>query len=99
MQNEFDAMEDLLRPIQIIGVNGIDKDTKESFLLERDLPWLLDTRSENVWATWNVAYRDLLILDDENKPVAVFNLTELNLSDTDLYEQVKQTFVDLAQAP
>ena len=98
MQDEFDAMTELTRPIQIVGLNGIDKDTKDSFVAERDLPWLLDTAEDDVWSQWKIAYRDLLILDPENKPVAVFNLTQFNLSDVH-YDTVKDTFLDLADAP
>ena len=32
----------------------------------RDLPWLQDTASANVWGAWNVTYRDVVVLDADN---------------------------------
>ena len=92
MQDEFDAMDELPVQIKIIGLNAIDRSTRDSFLEDRDLPWLQDTEQERVWQQWNIQYRDLLILDTENRSVAVFNLTSTNLS-TDDYETVKAEFL------
>ena len=94
MQDEFDEAG---LPIAIIGLNGIDKDTKTDFLEERDLPWLLDTDEQDVWNQWHIQYRDLLILDAENQPLEVYNLTNYNLS-TDAYDTVKNSLIDLAEA-
>lgn len=39
------------------------------------LPILQDTAADDVWGKWVVTYRDVVVLDRENKRIAVFNLT------------------------
>ena len=97
MQNEFDAMSDLALGIKIIGLNEIGRSTNDSFVEGRDVPWLQDNSEQNVWERWGIRYRDLLLVDAENRAVAVFNLTATNLG-TDDYEVVKAEFLDLAKA-
>ena len=95
MQDEFDSLTEGL-DIQIIGLNANGKTTKDSFTSERDLPWLQDTTEASVWKEWGIRYRDVLILDENNEPKVVFNLTETNLSDNQHYDTVKTAFQDLA---
>ena len=47
----------------------------------RDLPWLQESSDDDVWGDWSVTYRDVIILDHENRPVDVFNLTTYDLSE------------------
>ena len=42
----------------------------------RTLPWLQDVTAQNVWGTWEVGFRDVVICDDENHFAEVYNLTE-----------------------
>ena len=95
MQDEFDAMDNLPVDIKIIGLNEIGEGTKDSFVEERDLPWLQDNEEEMVWLNWNIRYRDLLILDTENRSVALFNLSGTDLRSSD-YDIVKAKFIELA---
>lgn len=56
----------------------------------RDLPWTQDTVVENVWVDWQVAYRDVIVLDVDNIPVAVYNLTSNDLANPANYAALKQ---------
>jgi len=55
----------------------------------RSLCWLQDTVTDNVWIAWDVVYRDVIILDRDNVPVAVFNLTDHNLAIPEEYAALK----------
>ena len=61
-----------------------------------DLPLLQDTEDANVWDSWDVTYRDVIILNDENERVAVFNLTTYSLSDDDNYEALRSLLISTA---
>ena len=47
---------------------------------DRALPWLQDTVDQDVWNRWQVTFRDVRILDAQNRLYAVFNLTQYDLS-------------------
>jgi len=56
----------------------------------RDLPLTQDTLAENVWVDWAVTYRDVVVLDVDNIPVAVYNLTANDLANPVNYAALKQ---------
>ncbi|MHC4924562.1 MAG: hypothetical protein ACYTG4_10875 [Planctomycetota bacterium] len=67
--------------ISILGVNGIGYESGNAAVTAgRDLPWLQDVAESNSWVAWGITYRDVLILDRQNRPVATFNLTENDLN-------------------
>jgi hypothetical protein len=78
--------------ISIVGVNqvGYGGCTPEqedwecsgnaAMCLERDLPWLQDQAEILVWNTWGVTYRDVMVVDPDNRLVAIYNVTDHNLS-------------------
>jgi hypothetical protein len=45
----------------------------------RDLPVAQDTYPDHVWDDWQVVYRDVTILDEDNVQVATYNLTSNDL--------------------
>jgi len=51
-----------------------------------DLPLLQDTVKDDVWTSWEVTYRDVVILDEDNHQVDVFNLTANDLNDPANYQ-------------
>lgn len=55
----------------------------------KDIPWLQETADEPAWADWDVTYRDVIILDGDNVPVAVYNLTAHDLGSAVNYQQLK----------
>lgn len=62
------------------------------------VPWLQDTTNQAVWARWQIAYRDVLILDSFNRPVARDNLTSHDLGNPLHYDALKRAFLQLAVA-
>ena len=88
---------ELPHPVQILGINEAGYDAYNDYMtFGRNLPWLQDTYSAHVWSTWEVAYRDVVVLDEDNYRYTVYNLTEHDLSDPDNYETLKQILVDAA---
>jgi hypothetical protein len=84
--------------VTILGINEIGLEDGNAFITQgRDLPWLQDVPEQNVWETWGIAFRDVVILDGENKVVAVFNLTQQNLGDPANYAALKSQFESAAQ--
>ena len=90
MQDQFTAEG---KNISMIGVNqfGFDSSNDEITLLG-DLPWLQEEDGDNVWASWSVTYRDVIILDKENKIVDVFNLTNQDLENSEHFSNLKDLF-------
>ena len=96
MQAELDA-EGLPIEVQILGINAAGLEAGNATITAgRTLPWLQDTAADNVWATWNVAWRDVWILDTNNVPVAVYNLTEHTLADPAQYAELQQMLTNVA---
>lgn len=56
----------------------------------RVLPWLQEVKGDAVWSDWGVTYRDVVVLDGENKVTGVYNLTEHDLSDSGNRDALKQ---------
>jgi hypothetical protein len=85
--------------VEILGINQVgDSAFNDLVISESQLPWLQDTQTENVWARWQVVYRDVRILDARNQVHAVFNLTDNDLADADNREALKQLFLQAAKA-
>ncbi len=96
MQAEFDAQE-TVRPIQILGVNDIGLEVGNAGITaNRTLPWLQPPAGEDVWALWQVAYRDVVILGPDNEQVGTFNLTVHDLSDPTNYTELKNQLLNAA---
>lgn len=96
MQNELNAL-DLPVDVQIIGVNEAGYESGNDTMTDgRDLPWLQDTDDAMVWDTWDVAFRDVIIVDERNVEIARFNVTSNSLSSDANYEALRDLFVDAA---
>ena len=96
MQAELDAGGDSAA-IAILGVNGIGLESGNASVTSgRVLPWLQDTEAQAVWESWQVTYRDVVILDGENHRVGVFNLTAHDLAEPGEYAALRQMLLDAA---
>ena len=96
MQNELLA-ENSASTISILGINKIGSESGNSAICNgRDIPWLQDTVNDEVWLEWQVTYRDVLILDENNVPVAVYNLTQHDLNNPSNYAALKALLLDVA---
>jgi hypothetical protein len=83
--------------VQLLGVNGAGLESGNAYVTNgRTLPWLQDVADQQVWTSWAVAYRDVIVLDAENKPIAVYNVTTHNLADPANYAALKQILIDAA---
>jgi hypothetical protein len=98
MQNELDAVATTL-PIDILGLNAIGLEAGNAAICSgRDLPWLQpDVTTEDPWLDWGVTWRDVWVLDADNVPIAVYNLTSHNLADPLHYEELKALLLTAAQ--
>jgi len=80
-------------PVQILAVNeaGYESSLNQMSALG-DLPVLTDRANNAVWDSWDVTYRDVVILDGKNECYAVFNLTNTSIQDPDNYAELKALF-------
>jgi hypothetical protein len=84
--------------IQILGINEVGEEREnEAMYAGRSLPWLQETTEQRVWEDWDVTYRDVIILDAENKPHAVFNVTIHDLSKAVNYDSLKALLLEAAE--
>ena len=58
-----------------------------------DAPVLQDTDDELVWESWEVTYRDVYILDGENRLHDVYNLTGYSLAVPENYDELRSMFI------
>ena len=76
--------------IHLLGVNQHYAVTGNVLNCEgRDIPWLQESQTTNAQTSWEAEYRDVVVLDADNIPVAVYNLTAHNLSDPANYDELK----------
>jgi hypothetical protein len=79
--------------IEILGVNDKNDASFAAWMAEgRKLPVLQDTAAADAWTAWNVTYRDVRIVDPQNRLAAVFNLTQNPLDSAANRETLKQFF-------
>lgn len=77
--------------IRIVGNNQIGAEgSNPTIVAGRDIPWTQDTAAQHVWTQWRVVYRDVIILDTDNVPVGVFNLTSHDLANPVHYATMKE---------
>jgi hypothetical protein len=90
-----------MQAIHILGVNarGAEADN-ETISAGRTIPWLQDTAAQNVTdGTWHVTNRDVVILDSQNRQVAVFNCTTYDLAVAENYAALKALMLQAAHRP
>ena len=87
-------------PVTIIGINEDghqvdDYNAPSAFCDDRDLPFL-EENDEDIWKAWLVRYRDVVVLDENNEVIGVFNLTDNDLSEADNFETLRDGLVTAA---
>ncbi|MCA9726199.1 MAG: hypothetical protein R3E12_02475 [Candidatus Eisenbacteria bacterium] len=86
-------------PIQILGVNAIEQEPGNASICDgRDIPWLQETTASPIWAPWNVAYRDVVVLDRNNEIALVFNLSHYSLAYPGNYAALRDSLLEVAAA-
>lgn len=63
----------------------------------RTLPFLQDTVEVDAWGSWQVEWRDIVILDANNEVVGVMNLTDYDLEVQENVELLRELVAE-AQA-
>ncbi|MCA9750694.1 MAG: hypothetical protein KC591_00765 [Gemmatimonadetes bacterium] len=67
--------------LQIAGINPAGLESGNSSITAgRDLPWLQETATDDVWGDWAVTYRDVVILNEANERIEAYNLTVHDLA-------------------
>lgn len=85
------------RAVQILGVNQMGLESGNAATCEgRTIPWLQETADHPCWESWQVMWRDVVILDGENQRAGVFNLTPHDLADPANYDTLKAMILRVA---
>ena len=72
-------------------MNSIGLESGNAAMCENaDLPWLQDVVAVKAEEAWNPVYRDVIILDENNVPIEVYNLTDSNFFPDE--EKVENTY-------
>lgn len=58
------------------------------------LPWLQDVTSQNVWLSWGVEYRDVIIVGRDGTRRDLYNLTLHDLSNAEYLATFKKKLLD-----
>jgi hypothetical protein len=81
----------------VLGVNAVGQEADNAIMCQgRTIPWLQDVGSQQVWTSWRVTYRDVVVLDQRNQVTAVYNLTAHDLADPVNRETLKGLIRDAA---
>lgn len=103
MQQELRDTYPALR-IQLLGVNDKGHEAgNPSVTANRTLPWLQDVDGNSdgtadVHASWEVTFRDIVILDGSNAKVGVYNVTSHDLANAANFATLREMLVDAAMA-
>ena len=99
MQAEPD-LAGLALEVRILGVNGIGEESGNAAVcVGRSIPWLQDEAAVDVYTSWAVTYRDVIILDAENKVAGIYNLTSNDLGVSANYDALKAMLIHAASSP
>lgn len=92
LQTELDATYP--GQVQLLAVNEAGRESGMAAMAALgDLPILQDTPVVDAWNLWSVTYRDVVLLDQDNHFVGVYNLTTNNLSDPANYAALEAMIV------
>ena len=76
--------------VLLVGVNAAGLESGNALAVAgRTLALLQDTAEDGVWDSWGAAWRDVVVLDAENVPVQVYNLSVHDLNDPANYAELK----------
>ena len=99
MQKEIEAANPNTR-IRILGINLWNTDDPvdvAAACLGRDIPLLQDTVNDSVQSQWGMIQRDVVILDENNVRVDVYNLNPPNsLALAAVYQDLKNRLLNAA---
>jgi hypothetical protein len=80
----------------VIGVNETGQEESNPLAVEgKTGPWLQDV-DHSVWTLWQAEWRDVIVLDAQNRKVAVFNLFEHSLGERENYDALRAILLGAA---
>ena len=79
-----------------MGINGIDYmgEDLNNMIENRVLPWVQDNKNASVWNNWQVSLRDFVILNPNGEYNDKINLTDVDPSVNENYENIKQLLIE-----
>ena len=84
-----DCRTTMLRLAQAwVEASAADPDAVDGLDPGRVLPWLQPAAEEDIWALWQVEYRNVVILGPGNEHLGTFNLTVHDLADPANYAEL-----------
>ena len=87
-------------PPQFLSVNASGYESSLDKLAEEGtLPILQDELEIDMWDRWQITYRDVVVVDENLKPIARINLTDNSLSDEPVYNALLNLIKDVIQTP
>src|SRR5262245_26640893 len=98
MKREIDQSTGGRLPITILGVNAEGFEAgNASICTGRSIPWLQDVADQDVWYTkWTPTYRDVVVLGQRNRKIAVYNLTVHDLGNATYFNELKNMLIQAA---
>ncbi len=92
LQNELDVSHP--GAFELLAVNEVGHESGlPTMSALGDLPILQDTVAVDAWDSWAVTYRDVVLLDEDNQFVGVFNLTVNNLNEPTNYNALRDLLI------
>jgi hypothetical protein len=86
------------KTVRVLGVNAVGQESDNALMCSgRVLPWLQDTAQQNVWGSWNVTWRDVFVLDTQNRVKRIYNLTDYDLAIPANYDTLKSILLNAAK--
>ena len=73
----------------ILGINEVGRESGNSAIVQdRTTPWLQDIPSEDVWSSWDIAYRDVVVLDANLEVSDIVNTSTYDLREPENYTKL-----------
>lgn len=100
MRREISALT-TRRPVRIFVIADAATSTNAARLADPDrtIPVMGDTTELGVQTSWGAMLRDIVVLDEQNRRIAVYNLNFHNLADAPSYMEFKDLLVREGNRP
>jgi hypothetical protein len=83
--------------IRGFGINNADAADWNDFAIgETTLPWLQDPPKHGVWESWHAGWRDVFVLDGQNRRLAIYPVYDKPLDDPANYAELKALLLRIA---
>ena len=78
-------------------MNAFGRDSANDQMTQgRSLPWLQEGEDDAVWDAWEVAYRDVILLDEDNRRVDTYNLSDHDIAQLEFRDELMAKFLSAA---